>query len=232
MDENTDSNNSGMRSGSKVGGRGISSIKRGAFLGIISIIVGIPLYFIDLIYIHDITGIIDASFYPVKLPANAFIIYDIFIIFTLLAFILYIMSIINYRRGFRDMMAVDKRFSGPYSFSKYIIIFLFIIIIAMFFLLLNSSGVFRITVAPPVTGFNIGAVIAMLVLAIIVMILSIMSLIGVIYLIIGLFRFSEMHNQSIGEIGAIFYIIPFVDMLAPIFIYIGASRVEKSEKSE
>ena len=72
----------------------------------------------------------------------------------------------------------------------------------------------------------------MLVLAFIVIIFSIMSLIGFIYLIIGLFRFSEIHNQSIGKVGAILYVIPFADMLAPIFVYIGASRAEKYKKSE
>ncbi len=232
MDENTNSGNSGMRSDSKVGDRGISSIKRGAFLGIIEVILVIPGYFIDLIYLHDITGMIDANFYPVKLPANAFIIYDIFIILTLLSFIPYLLSIINYRNGFRDIMAVDKSFSGPYSFSKYIIIFLFVMIIAMLFLLLNGFSVFHITIAPTVHGFNIDAAIVMIVLAFIVLIFSIMSLIGFVYLIIGLFRFSEIYNQGIGKVGAILYIIPFADILAPIFIYISASRAEKSEKLE
>lgn len=210
---------------------GISSIKKGALLGIIGIIISIPIYFIDSLLISDISGIIKlyaGISNTSKLPANSFTVYAIFIIFAFLSFVFYILSIVNYRKGFRDFMVTDSHFSGPYSFSKYIIIFFFIIIILLVFLLLVNLGAANIGAMPL---NDPGVLTAMLIISIIVLIFSILALIGFIYLIIGLFDFSEKYGQGIGKAGAILYIIPFADILAPIFVYIAASHAEKENNT-
>lgn len=210
---------------------GISSIKRGSLFGIIGIIISMPIYFIDFLFISDITGMFKlyAGLSSTSgIPPNSSIIYAIFIIFGFLSFIFYIISILNYRKGFGYYMVEDKRFSGPYSFSKYIVIFFFIMIAVFALLLLINFGAARIGTIP---FSGSGALIAMLAILVIVLIFSILALIGIIYLIIGLFDFSEKYNQGIGKVGAILYIIPFAALLAPIFIYIAASHAEKENNT-
>jgi hypothetical protein len=55
----------------------------------------------------------------------------------------------------------------------------------------------------------------------------VLALIVSIYILIGLYRFSGMVHQEIGELGAILYIIPIANIVSPFLIYLASSRAEK-----
>ncbi len=123
---------------------GVSYIKKGALFAIAGVILSVPVYVIDFLFLSDISAImrseISFSSYTSKMPASSHSIFYAFIIISLAGLMLSILSIVNYRNGFRLFNSVDKRFSRPFLFSKYVIIFYIILIIVFILLLLFNAG--------------------------------------------------------------------------------------------
>ncbi len=201
---------------------GTSYIKKGSLFGIIDVILTVPLYFIDFLFFENITKITSKPFnFNNSILSMPF--YYLFIVISFASLILLAISIVYYRRGFKSFSYKYKQYSNPFSYSKYVIIFYIIMMIGFVLLILYSSGI--------ISGLNIyhntTVLILILISALAVLIISILSLIGFIYIVIGLYTFSEMAHQNIGKIGAIFFIIPFLSVLTPFFMYISSSRTEK-----
>jgi uncharacterized membrane protein len=135
------------------------------------------------------------------------------------------LSIISYRSGFGEFASTDRQFAHPFSYSKYIIIYYIILIAGVAYLLLYTAGIIPKMAMPAASGFIVIPI--LLVAVILFLIISILSIIGFIYLVIGLYRFSEQIKQDTGKIGAILFIIPFANIASPFLIYIAASRAEK-----
>ena len=64
--------------------------------------------------------------------------------------------------------------------------------------------------------------------AVLVIIAAILLLLGdIVGIILGLWRVGVRYNNTLIKVGAIFYIIPYLDVLAPVLVFIGANSVEK-----
>lgn len=148
-----------------------------------------------------------------------------YLIIIIIGAILGIISIVFYRSSFDELKNVDQRsFKTPYGLVKYFYVGLALMIAAlvMIFIVIgfssvsvNSAGAALSTL----TGFFI-------IFVIIIVIAGIMLLIGIIGLIIGLWHIGTRYDDSLLKIGAILYIIPYADIVAPVLIFIGAHGVK------
>jgi len=209
----------------------ILHFKKGALLAIVAAIITISLYYLEYIIFSDIISLISSSANFISassiFPENILLLIYIFISISFISLIFLTLSIVNYRSGFGDLAATDKQFAHPFSFSKYVIIYYIILIAGVAYLLLYTAGIIpKLSMTILVASGFVITIILMLAM-IIFLIISILAIIGFIYLVIGLYRFSEKMKQSIGEIGAILFIIPFADIVSPFLIYIAVSRAEK-----
>jgi len=215
---------------------GILHFKKGALFGIVAAIITIFVYYPEYLIFSDITRLISsgANFTSNSsiLPKNILLLIYILVAVSFISLILLTLSIVSYRSGFRDLAATDKQFKHPFSFSKYVIIYYIILIAGVAYLLLLTAGIIpKITMpAPTASGFDL--LIILLIAMIVFLIISILAIVGFIYLVIGLYRFSEKIRQDTGEIGAILFIIPFANIVSPFLIYIASSRAEKELAAE
>ena len=128
-----------------------------------------------------------------------------------------LISIVLYRSAFGMLRNVDeRRFSTPYSFTTVFIVGFVLFIIAMLFLL---GGIDAKSISLSVGG---------LIIIIISAILLILGDVGGITL--GLWRVGDRYDSTAIGIGAIFYIIPYFDVLAPILVFIGAHSTQHKLK--
>lgn len=201
---------------------GTSYIKKGSLFGIIDVILNIPLYFIDFLFFENIAKTINKHF-NFKYSITNMPFYYLFIIISFISLILLTMSIIYYRMGFKSLSYKYKKYSKPYSYSKFVVIFYILMMIGFILLILYGSGI----ASGLKINHNINDLVLILILMLAILIISILGIIGIIFIVIGLYTFSEMAHQKIGKIGAIFFIIPFLSVLTPFFIYISSSRTEK-----
>ena len=75
-----------------------------------------------------------------------------------------------------------------------------------------------------------GLILTFSAIALIGIIAGIMSLVGYIGMILGIYRSGEVFDRGAMKIGAILYIIPYVNIIAPILIYIAAHSAGKTLK--
>jgi hypothetical protein len=109
-----------------------------------------------------------------------------------------------------------RRFGTPYNFTTVFILGFVLFIIAMFFLL---GGIDAKSISLTFGG---------LIIIIISAILIILGDIGGI--ILGLWRVGDRYDSTAIGIGAIFYLIPYFDVLAPILVFIGAHATQHKLK--
>ena len=128
-----------------------------------------------------------------------------------------LISIVLYRSAFGMLRNVDaRRFDTPYNFTTVFIVGFVLFIIAMLFLL---GGIDAKSISLSVGG---------LIIIIISAILLILGDVGGI--ILGLWRVGDRYDSTAIGIGAIFYIIPYFDVLAPILVFIGAHSTQHKLK--
>ena len=182
---------------------GIKNVKTASLLGIIGIILG--LVGASAIERAIISGVLSGSPFT-AIPA-------LFIV-ALIGIIIGFISILLYRAAFRDLREVDgRRFGTPYTFTTVLLVGFAVLILA---LLLVLGGVVALSLSLVLFG------------AVLVIIAAILLLLGdVVGIILGLWRVGVRYNNTLIKVGAIFYIIPYLDVLAPVLVFIGANSVEK-----
>jgi hypothetical protein len=132
--------------------------------------------------------------------------------------------------GFRDLAKVDgSRFSLPWKLTLILIIGVAIVAAGVVTLFDDIPNI--IAQAPTGSGTPSAAFAAaistILVAALVAFLGGILALIGVIGgEILGLWRVGSRYNESIFKIGAIFLIIPLLNIVAPILILVGAYQVK------
>ena len=181
---------------------GIKNVKTASLLGIIGIILGLvgEGAVVSAILSRGLSGS------PLTaIPALFFV--------ALIGIIIGFISILLYRAAFRDLREVDGRFGTPYTFTTVFLIGLAILILALLLLL---GGVAALSLSLVLFGA---------VLAIIAAILVVLG--DIIGIILGLWRVGERYDNTLIKVGAIFYIIPYLDVLAPVLVFIGANSVAK-----
>jgi RNA polymerase subunit RPABC4/transcription elongation factor Spt4 len=136
----------------------------------------------------------------------------------LVGVIIGLISILLYRSGFGILRQVDgRRFGTPFTFSTVFLVgFVFLILGLLIFLAAISSVDLALVVVGDV----------FLILSVILLLLG--DIIGI---VLGLWRVGERYNSTAIKVGAIFFIIPYLDVLAPILVFIGAHSAQKSMES-
>ena len=129
-----------------------------------------------------------------------------------------LISIVLYRSAFGMLRDVDAgRFHTPYNFTTVFIVGFVLFILAMLFFL---GGIDARSISLTVGG---------LIIIIISAILLFLGDIGGV--ILGLWRVGDRYDSTAMGIGAIFYIMPYFDVLAPILVLAGAHSAQHKLKS-
>ena len=181
---------------------GIKNVKTASLLGIIGIILGLVG-----------AGAVEGAILSRGLSGSPLTAIPALFFVALIGIIIGFISILLYRAAFRDLREVDGRFGTPYTFTTVFLIGLAILILALLLLL---GGVAALSLSLVLFGA---------VLAIIAAILLVLG--DIIGIILGLWRVGERYDNTLIKVGAIFYIIPYLDVLAPVLVFIGANSVAK-----
>ncbi|MFG1414668.1 MAG: DUF973 family protein [Thermoplasmataceae archaeon] len=181
---------------------GIKNVKTASLLGIIGIILGLVG-----------AGAIEGAILSGIQSGSPFTAIPALFIVALIGIIIGFVSILLYRAGFRDLREVDGQFGTPYTFTTVLLVGFAVLILA---LLLVLGGVVALSLSLVLFG------------AVLVIIAAILLLLGdIVGIILGLWRVGVRYNNTLIKVGAIFYIIPYLDVLAPVLVFIGANSVEK-----
>jgi hypothetical protein len=130
--------------------------------------------------------------------------------------------------AFRELRRVDSpRFSTPSIFMIIFVVGLVLVAVAVYPLLNSIPGI--IATAPSTPGTTpssafFSAITSLVFSFVFIAVGGILWLIGVIGgSILGLWRVGSRYDQTIIKVGAIFLIIPLLNIVAPILILIGAN---------
>ena len=200
---------------------GVSRVKWGALLGILGLVLAIGGVLIVLLDVGlGVTNTSDAAYVSLlRTILLAVILVVVGVILALLSFILY-------TAGFAALRRSDGRFRTPMVLC---VIGLIGLAFISGFVVSYADGINAAIACPSsnttcqnnATGIGHGVVV-------LGYIGGLLGFIGLIGLIIGLYRFGSRYKNSIAKVGAILYIIPFLSIVAPILVFIGAVQVQKS----
>ena len=185
---------------------GLKQIRNASLVSIIGIILSLAgLGTVEKLLLSGITS---------RSPASAV---SLIFLVGLIGGLIGLISIVLYRSAFGMLRNVDvRRFDTPNNFTTVFIVGFVLFIIAMLFLL---GGIDAKSISLTVGG---------LIIIIISAILLILGDVGGI--ILGLWRVGDRYDSTAIGIGAIFYIIPYFDVLAPILVFIGAHSTQHKLK--
>lgn len=158
--------------------------------------------------------------------------FELYAALILVGSILGIVSLVIYRSSFGELMEVDnKSFKSPYRLVKYFYIGLILLIIAYAFLFVGIIAVVKSTVTSTGAGAGSSFIGFALLGGLLGLIGGIMMLVGLIGLVLGLWAVGSRYDNTLIKVGAILYIIPYADIVAPILIFIGAHSTAGSLES-
>jgi hypothetical protein len=185
---------------------GLKQIRNASLVSIIGIILSLAgLGTVEKLLLSGITS---------RSPASAV---SLIFLVGLIGGLIGLISIVQYRSAFGMLRNVDvRRFDTPNNFTTVFIVGFVLFIIAMLFLL---GGI---------DAKSISLTVGSLIIIIISALLLILGDVGVI--ILGLWRVGDRYDITAIGIGAIFYIIPYFDVLAPILVFIGAHSTQHKLK--
>ena len=140
--------------------------------------------------------------------------------------------------AFRQLKGVDRNFSVPSILTVLFVVggALLVVGFAGFFsqlpaLISQTSAASTSGTVPPAVASALASFIAYLLFFSVGGILSLIGAIG--GLILGVWRLASKYDETILKVGAIFFIIPFLDVVAPVLVIVGAhqagSRIEASQ---
>lgn len=181
---------------------GIKHIKNASLLGIIGIVLAIAgLGAIETAVLSTaISGNPTAAIPPLLFVA---------IVGVLIGFI----SILLYRAGFRSLREIaPDQFSTPYTFTTVLLVGIALLALGLLIVIAGTVGL-------SLSSLLIGAV--FIIIGVILLFLG--DIIGI---ILGLWRVGTRYDNTLIKVGAIFFIIPYLDVLAPILVFVGANSVE------
>jgi len=199
---------------------GVSRVKWGALLGILGLVLAVGGVLVVLLDVGlGITNTSDAGYVSLlKTILLAVILVVIGVLLALLSFVLY-------TAGFAALRRSDRRFSTPMVLC---VIGLIGLALIGGFVVSYAGGIDSALGCPSsnstcqnnATSIGHGVVV-------LAYVGGLLGFIGLIGLILGLYRFGSRYQSSIAKVGAILYIIPFLSVIAPILVFIGAIQVQK-----
>jgi Protein of unknown function (DUF973)/zinc-ribbon domain len=139
----------------------------------------------------------------------------------IIGLIIGIVALLKVRAAFKNLTTIDREFSTP---AKLVLVFFIGLI---FFILLFVAGI-ALVFAASASGATSGSVLAGLAAVGLFAVLGIICfIVGAIGVILGLWRAGNRYGEDMIKIGGILYIIPVVDIAAPILVYIGVNNAIK-----
>ncbi|MGI0080476.1 MAG: DUF973 family protein [Nitrososphaerales archaeon] len=187
----------------------VGKIKIFAFIGIIGIILGliVPFSAGGMGYMFAFgttpTGVGTAVIAAVALGV--------------IGFAVGIYAILKLRSALKDLSTIDKGFSTPATLVLAGLVGFGFLILA--FLLLIGGLAVAINGVTSALGLLLGAL-ALFALG------GLAAFVGIIGIILGLWKAGERYDNTLVKVGGILYIIPFVDIVAPILVFLGAREIE------
>ncbi len=199
---------------------GASRIRWGALLGVLGLALAIGGLLIILLDVGLGIANISASGYVNLLRTifEAFLIVVVGVVLALLSFVLY-------TAGFASLRQADRGFRTPMVLC--ILGLLGLVLIAGFFGVYAAA--INSAIACPTNDATCQNSATALGHGIVVLgyLGGLLGFIGLIGAIVGLYRFGARYSSSLAKVGAILYIIPFLSLLAPILVFVGAHGVVK-----
>lgn len=212
---------------------GLSKLKFGALLGIIGLVLTmIPGYFMFGIFtaVEAASNSSVASTSASRFAGISTATVAIVAVAMVAGVILFLISIIEYRRAFGILKESNPSLASPHSLMKWLFVGLILSVILIPVSMVIILGIVA-SASSSSASTGIGGVFASFsIIFIIIIIAGIMSFIGYIGMIIGLYRSGEIFDEGIMRVGAILYIIPYLNIIAPILIYMGAVSAGKDMK--
>ncbi|MCI4352766.1 MAG: DUF973 family protein [Thermoplasmata archaeon] len=155
----------------------------------------------------------------------------IFLGVELAAFAALVASFELYREGFVELRDVDTRFSSSPTFALLAMIGFVILAVGLLVLLLALYNIVSCaghTLPIPLGCLQLGTLLGGVALA---GIGGIVALIGVIGTLVAIWRLGERYAESLFKVGAILLIIPFLNIVGQILIFVAArgatSRIQQ-----
>lgn len=199
---------------------GVARIKWGALAGLLGLALAIGGIFVALTALplgsvvtstSGSNAILDAI-----LAAALAVVAGVFL--ALVSFVLYV-------AGFASLRQADRRFRTPMVLGLVGLVGLLLVGAFTVFYALAIHNALGCSVVDTTCQNNATTLArGIVVLAYVGGLLAFVGLIGT---ILGLFRFGSRYSSSLAKIGAVLYIIPFVAVLAPLLVLIGAFRVQR-----
>ncbi len=199
---------------------GASRIKWGALLGVLGLVLavaGVMVVLLDVgLGIANVSNSGYVSILNTIFAAVLIIVAGVFV--ALLSFVLY-------TAGFASLRSADGRFRVPMVLC--ILGLVGLLLIGVFVIFYASAIHTAIACPSSDTTCQNNATSLPTAVVPLAYLGAILGFIGLIGTILGLFRFGSRYSSSVTKVGAILYIIPFVAILAPILVFIGAHQVHK-----
>jgi hypothetical protein len=205
---------------SSVDSVGLGKIKMASLLGIVGIALGFIVPFA--------TGFGFTSFLGVGTNLSG-VLSSLLLsaIVGIVGFIIGIVSIIMYRSGFKALSSTDNGFSTPSRMVLGLLVALALFVIGFIVIVAGFIGTLGLSYSGTLTSLPAGLVGTLLAAGALFLIGVIAVIVGIIGIILGLWRAGDRYQEGLLKVGGILFIIPYLDILAPILVYIGASNAEK-----
>lgn len=202
---------------------GVTRVKIGAILGVIALglALGSPVallfvFGVGLTFLTNVTSIGSIGY-----AALTALVLALF-----LGVALAVASFIAYLAGFAKLRRIDTRFSVPLGVAAVgaagllALALVFGLLAALVVQVYSCGGpgvatsqcVTLSTVSPPEAVFLAGLI---------------LSLVGWIGLIVGLYRLGKRYGSTITRVGALLYVVPVANVIAPVLVAVGAHGIQK-----
>lgn len=133
--------------------------------------------------------------------------------------------------GFHELSKLDNRFSAPYVLTIVMLVGTLLVLVGAVPLFLDipnlAAQLPSTTGEAPSPGLvsAIGSIIGFFVLIVIGCILTFIGFIG--GQMLGLWRVGSKYDETLLKLGAIFAIVPLLNIVAPVLVIVGANQVTK-----
>ncbi len=205
----------------KIKEESFKKLKRGSFLNIVSLFLGIAFgialsfVIISLVFSaissHLPPGSVE-SYILKRFYSDIYLIAPFIVVYIVLLSIS-VYSIYLYSKTVSLLSTFNNTLKGPAKFTKYLYIIVIATYIAIIFEMLINFIIIKNTP-----------------LFIIYMVLATVEFLLILYLLIGIYRIGVIYDNRSLRLGAIFYLIPFLDMASPFLLYSGSKKLlEKNE---
>jgi hypothetical protein len=140
-----------------------------------------------------------------------------------------VLGVIFLLLGLRELARLDSRFSAPYILTIVMLVGTLLVIVGAVPLFLDipnlAAQLPSTTGVTPSPGFvsAIGLLIGYFALIAIGGIVTFIGFVG--GQMLGLWRIGSKYNETLLKLGAIFWIIPFLDIVAPVLVIVGANQL-------